>query len=95
MHKLTRLAAFAAMVFSTCVQAQICTPATDVLASSSFCTDIQWMFNRGITSGCHAQGQPVSYCPEDFVRRDQMARLTRLLSDVQASTESRDQHRNR
>jgi hypothetical protein len=52
-------------------QAQICAPFTDVLASSGFCTNIQWLFNRGVTQGCTA----TQFCPANFVRRDQIAAL--------------------
>jgi hypothetical protein len=60
-------------------QAQNCAPFTDVLASSSFCGNIQWLFNRGITQGCTA----TQYCPANFVRRDQMAAfLNRLANNL-------------
>jgi len=62
--------------------AQTCTPFTDVLASSAFCTNIQWLYNRGITLGCAAG----KYCPADLVRRDQMAAFLNRLAD---STEAR------
>jgi hypothetical protein len=61
--------------------AQICAPFTDVLASSGFCTNIQWLYNRGVTLGCHAQGQPARYCPADLVRRDQMAAFMNRFAD--------------
>jgi hypothetical protein len=57
--------------------AQICAPFTDVLASSGFCTNIQWMYNRGITTGCTA----TTYCPAQFVRRDQIAAFMNRLAD--------------
>jgi hypothetical protein len=59
------------------VQAQICTPFTDVLASSAFCGNIQWLLNRGITQGCTA----TQYCPANFVRRDQIAAFLNRLAD--------------
>jgi hypothetical protein len=54
-------------------QAQTCTPFTDVAASDGFCSNIQWMYNRGITLGCTAPVGQTWYCPGQFVRRDQMA----------------------
>ena len=72
------LAAVVLASFPPGVRAQICTPFTDVAASSSFCTNIQWMFGRGITLGCTA----TTYCPTQFVRRDQMAAFMNRLGDV-------------
>ena len=46
-----------------------CAGFTDVDDSSGFCTSIAWMKNRAITLGCTS----TQYCPNDFVRRDQMA----------------------
>lgn len=42
---------------------------TDVPDSSIYCTNTQWMKNRGVTSGCAA----TSYCPGDVVSRASMA----------------------
>ena len=75
------LAAFVAMSAASTVHAQICTPFTDVPASDPFCSNIQWMFNRGVTLGCNAPGQPAAYCPSQFVRRDQMAAFMNRLAD--------------
>ena len=44
---------------------------------SAFESDIEWVFNEGITSGCSAE----RYCPADSVTREQMASfLARALS---------------
>ena len=56
-------------VLAPSVRAQNCAPFTDVLASSGFCGNIQWIYNRGITLGCTTN----QFCPAQFVRRDQMA----------------------
>ncbi len=61
----------------TPVRAQNCAPFTDVLAADQFCSNIQWMFNRGVTLGCTAN----QYCPANFVRRDQMAAFMNRLAD--------------
>ena len=73
------IAAGAALAASaTVVEAQICTPFTDVASGDGFCGSIQWMYNRGITLGC-AENQ---YCPAQFVRRDQMAAFMFRLGNV-------------
>jgi len=78
---LIALAAFAVVSPTGPAHAQICTPFTDVAASDPFCGNIQWLFNRGVTLGCHAQGQPPACCPGLFVRRDQMAAFLIRLAD--------------
>ena len=60
------------------VAAQNCAPFTDVPATSSFCTSIQWMYNRSITLGC-ATG---AYCPLQLVTREQMAAFMFRLGNV-------------
>lgn len=46
-----------------------CAGFTDVDDTNQFCTNIAWMKNRGVTSGCTT----TLYCPNDFVTREQMA----------------------
>ena len=58
--------------------AQTCTPFTDLPASSPFCGDVQWMYNRGITLGCTS----TTYCPNDNVTRLQMAAFMHRLGNV-------------
>jgi hypothetical protein len=77
LRKSLAVAAFVLTALSSTVHAQICAPFTDVLASSGFCTNIQWLFNRGVTLGCTA----TQYCPANFVRRDQMAAFLNRLAD--------------
>jgi len=48
-----------------------------VQAADPFCTNIQCLFNRGVTLGCTAN----QYCPAQFVRRDQMAAFLNRLAD--------------
>jgi hypothetical protein len=72
------LLAAAAMLAAAPAHAQTCTPFTDVAANDPFCTNIQWMFNRGITLGCTT----TTYCPTQFVRRDQMAAFMNRLGNV-------------
>jgi hypothetical protein len=49
--------------------AQNCDVFTDVLASDPICPSVQWLKNRGITTGCTA----TAYCPTNNVTRAQMA----------------------
>ena len=74
------LAAFAAACVASPVHAQICAPFNDVPASDPFCSNIQWMYNRGVTLGCPAPPGQQWYCPAGFVRRDQMAAFIYRLS---------------
>ena len=77
------LAAVAAACVASPVHAQICTPFNDVLASDPFCSNIQWMYNRGVTLGCPAPPGQKWYCSAGSVRRDQMAAfIFRLANDV-------------
>ena len=50
--------------------AQNCVGFGDVLASNSFCPNVEWVKNRGVTLGC---GDGSNYCPNDPVTRLQMA----------------------
>lgn len=50
--------------------AQNCVGFVDVLASSAFCRNVEWLKNRQITTGCST---PNSYCPNDPVSRLAMA----------------------
>ena len=77
LRKSTALAGLVLAVSAPSARAQSCAPFTDVPASSSFCGNIQWLFNRQITLGC----APSQYCPADFVRRDQMAAFLNRLAD--------------
>ena len=48
------------------IHAQTCAPFLDVASTHPFCADIQWMHNRGVTTGCAAN----AYCPTLAVTRD-------------------------
>jgi len=61
--------AMAGMTIPIAALAVPCAGFTDVEDASGFCTSVAWMKNRGITLGCTS----TLYCPDDFVRRDQMA----------------------
>lgn len=60
--------------------AAVCNPAqspfTDVPDASSFCTEVLWLRNALVTSGCAA----TLYCPSDPVTRAQMALFMRRLA---------------
>jgi hypothetical protein len=47
-----------------------CAGFSDVLTSSGFCANVEWVKNRGVTTGC---GTGTTYCPNDPVSRLQMA----------------------
>jgi hypothetical protein len=60
-------------------RAQNCAGFTDVTVFNSFCTNVQWIKNRGITQGC---GAGATYCPNDPVSRLQMAAFMNRLGNV-------------
>ena len=66
------LACFAlvTMAATGTASAQNCVGFVDVLASSGFCPNVEWLKNRAITMGCSI---PNSYCPNDSVTRLSMA----------------------
>lgn len=66
----------AAFVAPAPAQADTCGPFTDVDAAQSFCADVLWMRNRGITQGCSA----TQYCPNSGVTRAQMAIFLRRMA---------------
>lgn len=63
-------------------------PFADVAPTDIFCSDTEWMRNRGISTGCGG----LSYCPDHFVTRGQMAlfmqRLGTALAPVATRTEA-------
>jgi hypothetical protein len=69
----------AALVFACTAGAQFCPGVTpwvfdDVPIGDPFCGSITWMAQKGVTLGCGViDGTHRLYCPDDFVRRDQMA----------------------
>lgn len=73
----------AACALSACgAMAQQCAGFSDVLASSGFCPNVEWIKNRGITLGCVTPtGQPPGsyYCPDDAVSRLAMAAFMQRL----------------
>lgn len=81
----TRLAAAAmaalASIVPATVHAAACSgpaPFGDVPAGDQFCTNVEWVKNRGITTGCG----PNAYCPQDPVSRAQMAAFMNRLADA-------------
>ncbi len=53
-------------------------PFTDVLTTDSFCSNAEWLKNRGVTLGCTA----TTYCPSQSVTRAQMALFMNRLADA-------------
>ncbi|MCL4761734.1 MAG: hypothetical protein KJ018_08105, partial [Burkholderiales bacterium] len=64
------VAGLAVLTGSGSAAAAPCEGFTDVEDTNAFCGSIAWMKNRGITLGCTST---TLYCPDQFVRRDQMA----------------------
>lgn len=60
---------------SSVAAAQACSGFTDVAASSPFCPSVEWMKNRGITTGCGG----AAYCPDQAVSRLAMAAFMKRL----------------
>jgi hypothetical protein len=50
----------------------------DVVVSDIFCTDVQWLRNRGVTLGCTA----TEFCPFDVVTRASMALFMKRLAEA-------------
>jgi hypothetical protein len=63
----------AVLIFPVMASADPCPapppPFTDIATTDSFCTNAEWLKNRGISLGCGG----TDYCPNDFVLRSQMA----------------------
>jgi hypothetical protein len=59
--------------------AQSCAGFTDVSSGSSFCPNVEWLKNRGITLGCSST---TLYCPSDGVTRLAMAAFMNRLGNV-------------
>jgi hypothetical protein len=60
--------------------AQFCAGFTDVQAASASCPNVEWLKNRGVTTGCAA----TLYCPNDPVNRLQMALFMNRLANAVA-----------
>lgn len=73
-----RLALALFLVFPVAATAGPCAGFLDVDDSSSFCADVSWVRNRGITLGCTAN----LYCPSADVTRLQMAAFLHRLGNV-------------
>lgn len=58
-----------------------CALFADVELGSAFCSSVEWMKNRGITTGCAAE----SYCPQSGVSRLSMAAFMQRLGQTMAS----------
>jgi hypothetical protein len=76
-----RIAFLLCFAFPTLASADPCpgaSPFTDVPASESYCTNTEWLRNRGITIGCTA----TEFCPGAPVTRAQMALFLNRLGEV-------------
>jgi hypothetical protein len=64
--------------FSPAVKADPCagaSPFLDILSSAGYCTEVEWLKNRAIVTGCGGG----NYCPTDFVKRSGMAQFMQRL----------------
>lgn len=73
----------AALAFAAPALAAPCSGFTDVDDSSSFCPNVDWLKNRGITLGCTSA---TLYCPGDPVSRLAMAALLNRLGTALTPT---------
>lgn len=79
MRKVFMLVAFAAVLGTSTATAAPCAGFTDIPDSSSFCSNVQWVKNRGVTLGCTA----TTYCPDAPVTRLAMAAFLNRLGTAQ------------
>lgn len=74
------LLAAAALFGAAPASAQSCNAVfSDVPANDPFCTNVEWIYNRGITQGCSA----TAFCPANFVTRGEMAAFLARLGQLQ------------
>ena len=73
------LAAAAFAVVAPAALAAPCAGFVDVDSTSPFCPSVEWIKNRGITTGCAVAS---SYCPDSVVDRLAMAAFLRRLGDA-------------
>lgn len=79
MNTIMRMSALlGSLVFSSSALAAPCAGFTDLDDSSGFCTNVVWMKNRGVTTGCSLAP---AYCPNDVVTRLSMAAFMNRLGD--------------
>ena len=78
------LTAFLLVAFASPALAQFCAEFIDVPAGSASCPNVEWLKNRGVTTGCASPPNPPnSFCPTDPVSRLQMAIfMNRLATNV-------------
>jgi hypothetical protein len=76
-------AAFVVLLFAVAVPAfgQACAGFTDVSAGHPFCQNVEWLKNRGVTTGCTSA---TLFCPNDPVSRLQMALFMNRLANALA-----------
>jgi hypothetical protein len=63
--------------------AQACVGFTDVASSNAFCKNVEWLKNRGITTGCTS---PTLYCATEDVTRLSMAVFVQRLGNAMTRT---------
>jgi hypothetical protein len=82
------IAAIGLLALAPVAQAAPCAGFTDVDSTSTFCPNVDWIKNRGVTLGCGAS----TYCPDAPVSRLAMAaflnRLGTALTPVQLTVDT-------
>ena len=86
MRILSFLATVLLLAAATPAAAQNCAGFTDVPANSTFCQNIEWIKNRGVTTGCSGG---VLYCPTLNTSREQMAAFINRLGNIVTPTQLR------
>jgi hypothetical protein len=71
------------LALATEVRAAPCAGFVDVDTTSSFCSNVEWLKNRGITIGCSSL---TLYCPSDLVSRLSMAVFLQRLGNALTPT---------
>ena len=72
-----------ALALATPVEATPCVGFTDVDSTNPFCSNIEWLKNRGITIGCTSL---TLYCPADVVTRESMSIFLQRLGNAMTPT---------
>jgi hypothetical protein len=73
-----RVALVVATILADPLHAAPCVGFTDVDDANPFCPNVEWLRNRGVTTGCTAS----TYCPADPVNRIAMAAFLHRLGDA-------------
>ena len=73
------VAGFAFLMGASSTASALCAGFTDVDGASPFCPNVEWLKNRGVTTGCTSA---TLYCPTDVVTRLSMAAFMNRLGNA-------------